>query len=144
MKNQNTLKFFYNGIKANGGELQSAYFSFSQENGNSFIRCYANNYGRFSSEIQGTFCVKNDTDTMTDYFEKDRFTILPGTEYWKSACEVCIKTEERQMAREVKRVAKTPNNKYAQEHYALAMERITARIEAIRKVMDAPVLTIAC
>ena len=45
---------------------------------------------------------------------------------------------------EIKRLAKTPNNKYAQERYALAMERIAARIDAIQKVMDTPVLNVAC
>jgi hypothetical protein len=138
-----TLKFFYNGIKVNGGKLQGCYFSFAQD-AHAHINCYASEYGHFSSEIHGLFNVHNDSDTMTDYFEKDRFTILPGTEYWKAACEVCIKTEERWKIKEAKWLAKNPNNKYAQERYEQAMERIANRIEAIKKVMDAPVLKVAC
>jgi hypothetical protein len=79
-----TLKFFYNGIKANGGKLQKAHFSkgnlvawamekygFDSET----ITIYAREYTGFSAEVKEAFTVENDTDTMTDYFEKDRIRV---------------------------------------------------------------------
>lgn len=66
-----TLKFYYNGIKVNGGKLQKAFFT----RGADTITIYARDYVRFSAEIRGIFAVENDSDSMTDYFEKDRIRV---------------------------------------------------------------------
>ena len=76
----NTLKFFYNGIKANGGKLQKAHFSDSPLHNRpaGTITIYARDYSRFSAEIREAFTVENDTDSMTDYFENDRIRVEPN------------------------------------------------------------------
>jgi hypothetical protein len=74
-----TFKFFYNGIKANGGKLQFAYYDDcplrSYPAGTITIR--ARGYRGFSPEIAGAFKIENNTDMQTDYFEKDCIRVLP-------------------------------------------------------------------
>lgn len=76
------LKFFYNGIKASGGKLQKAHFSFGNYTTQSGINpasvtIYARDYDGFSAEVAAAFPVENNTDTQTDYFEKDRIRVSP-------------------------------------------------------------------
>lgn len=76
------LKFFYNGIKANGGKLQKAHYSFGNYTTESGINpasvtIYARDYDGFSAEVAAAFPVENNTDTQTDYFEKDRIRVSP-------------------------------------------------------------------
>ena len=82
-----TLKFFYNGIKVNGGKLQKAFFSkgnltsWAMEKygyDSDTLTVYAREYAGFSAEIRGIFQVENDSDMMTDYFEKDRIRVTKG------------------------------------------------------------------
>lgn len=79
-----TLRFYYNGIKANGGKLQKAHYSkgnlvaWAMEKfgyDSETITIYAREYTGFSAEVRELFTVENDTDTMTDYFEKDRIRV---------------------------------------------------------------------
>lgn len=79
-----TLKFFYNGIKANGGKLQKAHFSkgnlaaWAREKygyDEHTITIYARGYVGFSAEVRELFTVENDTDTMTDYFDEDKIRV---------------------------------------------------------------------
>lgn len=73
------LKFYWNGIKENGGKLQRAWYSY----GNLLnypaetITIYGRDYASFSPEIQKAFTIENDSDMMTDYFEQDRIRVRP-------------------------------------------------------------------
>lgn len=76
------LKFFYNGIKANGGKLQKAHYSFGNYTTESGINpasvtIYAREYDGFCGEVATAFDVQNNTDSQTDYFEKDRIRVAP-------------------------------------------------------------------
>jgi hypothetical protein len=79
-----TLKFFWNGIKANGGKLQKAHFTkgnFTPEAmakygfDNDTITVYNRSYIRFTQEIREVFTVVNESDMVTDYFETDRIRV---------------------------------------------------------------------
>lgn len=76
-----TIKFMYNGIKANG-VLHKAHYSkggyrtLPEET----ITIYARGYESFP-EIEG-LTVENDTDIMTDYFAKDRIRVLPDNKFY--------------------------------------------------------------
>lgn len=75
------LRFFANGIKVGTGKLQKAFASIQTE-GNQYqvagtISVYARDYKRLSAEIGAAFAVKNDSDSMTDYFEQDSFKVVP-------------------------------------------------------------------
>lgn len=70
------IKFYWNGIKVNGGDLIKCYYSMNSQQldeENAPITIYADGYG---SELPTEFfAVRNDSDIMTDYFEKDRATV---------------------------------------------------------------------
>ena len=74
-----TFKFFWNGIKVNGGELQKASFSDGRLIGfpEGTVTIYAKRYSGFSAEVWDAFDVRNDSDGMTDYFETDRIRVQP-------------------------------------------------------------------
>jgi hypothetical protein len=71
------LRFFYNGIKADDGKLQRAWYSDAQllHHPTGTITIYAR--GSFTKEISEEFIVTNDSDLMTDYFEHDRMRVEP-------------------------------------------------------------------
>lgn len=74
------LKFFYNGIKDNGGKLQKcwyskgAYINLPEDT----ITIYAKGYTGLSKGIREAFNVENNSDGMTDYFETDRIRVFPS------------------------------------------------------------------
>jgi hypothetical protein len=74
-----TLKFFWNGIKVNGGKLQTASYSTGRLIGypEGTITIYAKSYRRFTAEVGEALHVQNDSDAMTDYFETDRIRVTP-------------------------------------------------------------------
>lgn len=71
------LIFYYNGIKdQKGAKLQKCWYCKTQrKEDNEAIMIYKCEYGRFSDLVRKNFEVKNDTDIMTDYFEKDRIKV---------------------------------------------------------------------
>ena len=79
-----TFKFLWNGIKANNGSLQKASYSkpgsYATWSGlpDGTITIYAKTCSGFSAEVWEAFDVANDSDTMTDYFEKDRIRVKPS------------------------------------------------------------------
>lgn len=88
------LKFYYNGIKANGGKLQKASYYESDYAGQDYpagtITIYAREYRRFSEEVAEAFAIQNDTDLMTDYFDNDKIRVVPFNRYYahvKAACD---------------------------------------------------------
>ena len=74
------LKFFYNGIKSNGGKLQKAHYTvgnLGERYPENTITIYARDYSRFCADVRANFTVHNDTDSMTDYFDSDRIRVTP-------------------------------------------------------------------
>lgn len=75
------MKFYYNGIKTSDRQgLQKCHYSkgnYTAASGLSpeVITIYNREYTRFSAEIQAAFMVQNNSEMMTDYFEKDRIRI---------------------------------------------------------------------
>jgi hypothetical protein len=73
------LKFFYNGIKGSDGKLQKC----SYHDGELYhhpvgtITIYARGYVHFSQEVAEAFAVENNSDSQTDYFEKDTIRVAP-------------------------------------------------------------------
>ena len=76
MTTTNPLQFYYNGIRTSSGKLQKAWYSARNgKNELNVITIYKRDYGSFSAEIQEAFKVENDSDGLTDYFEKDRIRV---------------------------------------------------------------------
>jgi hypothetical protein len=67
------IKIFYNGLKSteNNNKLEKAFLSQSENH----ITVYNKRYIGFSKEIRKEFEIKNETDSMSDYFEEDHFTV---------------------------------------------------------------------
>jgi hypothetical protein len=102
------LRFFWNGIKASDGKLQKCSYCDGPYIGHApgTITVYAKDYRRFSPEVREAFTVENGTDTMTDYFENDRFRVQPS-HYLYDAVRDAMKAgeahRERQHAKRIER-----------------------------------------
>ena len=98
------LTFYYNGIKENGGALQTCWYS----NGKlknypaGTITIYKREYSKFSAGIHQAFSVTNDTDSMTDYFDKDTIRVMPDHPLYAQVNAAL----EKNAARNAKRYAK--------------------------------------
>jgi hypothetical protein len=74
------LKFYWNGIKDNGGRLQRAFYSLGgliPKYPAETITIFARDYDHFSAGVRAAFKVENDSDMMSDYFERDHIRVLP-------------------------------------------------------------------
>ena len=77
------LKFFWNGIKGSDGKMQFASFSDGKltNHPEGTLTIYADQRKgtcRFKGEVCEAFEIKNDSDSMTDYFETDSIRVLPS------------------------------------------------------------------
>ena len=99
------LRFFWNGIKAGTGKLQKCYYSDGAlcHHPAGTLTVYAKD-GHFSAEVRRTFTVENDSDIMTDYFEDDRFRVLPDHPLY-AAVKAALEAKKAHYARRVARVA---------------------------------------
>lgn len=84
---QNTVKFFWNGLKVNG-EFHKCYYSsgpYTAASGlpEGTITMYAANYKRIPRIPE--LNIENETDIMIDYFESDRIRILPNSPLYNEA-----------------------------------------------------------
>lgn len=101
------LKFYWNGIKENGGKLQKAdicagdYFNFPKGT----ITIYARDYERFSQGVRDVFRVENDSDMMTDYFEEDKIRVTPNHPLYADVKAALDKREQHYAALHAKRYA---------------------------------------
>jgi len=105
------LKFYWNGLKEDGGKLQPYYLSmggFSADSGipADSLRVSAREYSHFSKGVWEAFDVSNDSDSMTDYFDKDRFTVRPDHPLYPEILEAYKKCRAHNHARQVKWAAK--------------------------------------
>lgn len=98
------LRFVWNGIKVGTqGKLQRAQYSdgilCNRPAGT--ITIYARDYSGFSAEVAEAFTVQNDTDSQTDYFEKDRIRVQPDHPLYdavKAALEAGRSRQERRFS----------------------------------------------
>ena len=74
------LKFYWNGIKDNGGKLQRCHYSVSPllNYPAGTITIYSRGYSGLSRGVHEAFTVQNDSDMRTDYFENDRIRVEPS------------------------------------------------------------------
>jgi hypothetical protein len=80
------LKFFWNGIKENGGKLQRCHYSGSQlvNHPAGTITIYARDYKAFSAGIREAFKVDDDSDYATDYVVQEHIRVLPDHPLYES------------------------------------------------------------
>lgn len=111
-----TFKFVWNGIKVNAGKLQKARYmgNYTPASGLTAgtITIYARDY-RFSREVWETFDVVNDSDIMTDYFEKDVIRVKPDHPLYAQVLKACKACDEHYVKMQARREAR-----YAQRRQA--------------------------
>lgn len=77
------IRFLWNGLKTGDKiGLQRAWYSRGEYGPASKIPAgsiviYAKEYKRFSAEVRENMDVRNDSDSMSDYFENDRIVVTP-------------------------------------------------------------------
>lgn len=89
-----SIKFFWNGIKVNGGKLIKCSYSLdNRHDGQEGVTIYARDY---SGHLPGDlFRVQNDTDLYSDYHDTDRAELFPGHPLYPYARAAAIKSELR-------------------------------------------------
>ena len=79
-KMENKIRFLKNWVDVNGTRVKVWYSMESYTNlPEGTITIYAQDYGR---QLPKELTPENDTDSMTDYFEKDRSRIKPDSIYY--------------------------------------------------------------
>lgn len=85
-----SIRFFWNGIKVNGGKLiRCFYFTDSKSDS---VTISARDYDHLPRDL---FTVKNETDLYTDYFDSDSATLTPAHPLYKYARAAALKAAMR-------------------------------------------------
>ncbi|TGM05951.1 hypothetical protein EHQ76_06690 [Leptospira barantonii] len=101
------IQFTIRGPKVKGKVYKAFYYHSEDQNGNKYIQVSSTEYGRlyFPEEIREQFKVENDTDTMTDYFDKDNFRVYETHPLFQKVAaaieeikEYCKRREEKKNA----------------------------------------------
>lgn len=73
------LTFYWNGIKDNGGKLQTCFYSAAPliVHPEGTITIYKRGYEGFSAGIRDAFMVENDSDYQSDYVVTDTIRVEP-------------------------------------------------------------------
>ena len=85
-----SIRFFWNGIKVNGGKLIRCYY-FTDSRSDS-VTISARDYADLPRD---KFTVKNETDPYTDYFDSDSATLTPAHPLYKYARAAALKSAMR-------------------------------------------------
>jgi hypothetical protein len=95
------LKFYYNGIKDDGGKLQLCSFSNGKllHHPEGTITIYKRDYVDFSAGVRDAFKVENDSDYQTDYVMKDLIRVLPSHALYPQVKAAMDKAQARFAAR---------------------------------------------
>ena len=98
-KDLKMIRFFYNGIKTSADKKLQKAFYYEHDNGNICVTCES--YAGFSSEIEKLFAVIDNTDIMTDHFEKSRFIISPNDQYYVTAKKALLQGKLKYFIRQL-------------------------------------------
>lgn len=130
---QDRIRIYYNGIKLDGGSLVKCRYYVDRDSG--AVTIYADSYG--ASLPRDLLQVKNETDSMTDYFETDQATVDPGHPIHRyflyAAKNADAKFATRQIERINKRIAERPSSASA---YADDLNRYRAQLDAFKAEKD--------
>lgn len=126
------IRFYYNGIKVDGGELIRCGYS-AQNDGN--VTIYAHDYG--AQLPREYFTVRNDTDVYTDYFDKDGATVDASHPLYKYVRYAAAAAEKHDLQHYIKytraRIEKRPGSK---DFYAAEIEKSEKRLVELQWIQD--------
>jgi hypothetical protein len=92
----------YNGLKVEG-QLQKGFYNRNQDKGHICLNAWS--YASTFTQLEGC-TLRNDTDIMADYFDKDRLYIPVTSIYYKDALKAYEQQELKQVQRFGKRLFK--------------------------------------
>ena len=95
---QNHIKFYYNGLKIDGGELLKVYYYINPKQPDS-VTISARDYKNLPRDI---FNVENETDLYTDYFDNDSTKLTPDHPLFKYARYNALKARAKDAERTIK------------------------------------------
>lgn len=131
-----TIKPTFGGLKINwynktedrkSEEYYKWYWSFNEDrNGEKNIDFYDRAYKKLPEVIRKICNVKNETDSMTDYFENDRFEIRADHPLFKLAAEAIIEKLDRR----IKQTAR--KTKFSEEYKQTQINRYKKEQEDIK------------
>jgi len=75
------VKLLKKGLKVDG-KYYPCFYSSAKNNKNGNATIYIKSYDSLPFEFNAFFQVENNTDVMTDYFEKDRIRVSPNSQYF--------------------------------------------------------------
>lgn len=130
-----SIKFYYNGIKVDGGKLTKCYFWTDDETG--AVTITARDYDHLPRDL---FNVKNDTDLYTDYFDDDRATLDPSHPLHKYAAFAAYKSKLHDAQRQVdfyeRRAEKLSYDPRRAASYKQYAEEARQRLQEIPPMQD--------
>ena len=85
-----TIKLLKKGIKINGEYFSCSYNS-SKNNIKGNATIYIRGYKDLPADAYKELTVENNTDTMTDYFEKDRIRIAPDNPLFNQVEKLAVR-----------------------------------------------------
>ena len=83
-----SIKFYWNGIKVNGGKLIRTWYSIDNINDPQAVSISARDYDDLPGDV---FVVRNNSDSYTDYYDSDRTTIEAGHPLYVFALVAALK-----------------------------------------------------
>ena len=101
--------FYWNGIRdEKGAPLQGCWYSAGTltRYPEGTITIYGSGYGGFSAKVRECFRVENETDTMTDYFDKDHIRVIPSHPLYAAIRAAMVAQDEHRAKVAAKRAAR--------------------------------------
>lgn len=101
------LKFFWNGIKDNGGKLQRCFYSDGMLTNypEGTITIYARDYAPFTAGVRDSFRVENNSEYISDYVESDLIRVTPSHPLYSAVLSALNATQDHQAKRRAKLAA---------------------------------------
>ena len=110
------IKFNRHNVTNGTAKARCYYSRTTLRDGRECVTIYAKEYGR---ELGAMFpTVENETDSQTDYFEKDRVRIFAGDPLFAAACARCTANEAANAARWAKAEAKRAGRRQGRAAFA--------------------------
>ncbi len=102
------IKFYFNGIKEDGGKLQRCFFSDGQliNFPAGTLTIYKRDYDHFSAGVHAAFKVENDSDYQSDYCVQDLIRVAPEHPLYHDVMDALLMAKAHNAKTSAKRQAR--------------------------------------
>lgn len=116
----NEIRLTVNGIYK-GEHYAPCYYRYDEKTGE--VTIYARKYG-YSEIPREMGAVRNDTDTMTDYFDTDSLDLHPGDAWYDRVKAVAVKSTIKDLKRRIARLEKDLEKPATATHRQIGMDEL--------------------